>query len=416
MGKKWLDTGYLKSKPAEVDHEKGIIRGVKVCSEGEAKGHCVSLDGEFIGTLVEQGGAAKQGLKARFGHPNMCSSALGTFVGRFKNFRRGPTVRDDGSAVDACFADLFLSNSAKETPNGDLYSYILAMAEKEADMFGTSIVFTPGERYRRNDQGEKVYPYNEKGRRNDEFDECGTPDFVECEKLHACDCVDEPAANDGLFSAFANETVAGQITEFLDLHPQVFESIEKNPEILEALAQYGDQMDEFLARYTVYRAAHTPNQEATMADEQLEASESTEEATEETTVAEEQESAEEMASTEETSEEAAPEETKEAEPALESEEAEAELSEAEPSTPTIDPEEFARSVDEFGAEVTAEAFKAGGGYPEAKELHYAALAEENKTLKAQIAKQGSEEGADPAEFGEDQGKKVTMESIISGKK
>ena len=50
MSKKWLDTGYLKAKPKEVDREKGIIKGVKVCSEGEASGHGFHVDAEFIRT------------------------------------------------------------------------------------------------------------------------------------------------------------------------------------------------------------------------------------------------------------------------------------------------------------------------------------------------------------------------------
>ncbi|VGO14746.1 hypothetical protein PDESU_03315 [Pontiella desulfatans] len=429
MSKKWFDTGYLKSKPAEVDHEKGIIAGVKVCSVGEARGHGVHLDSEFIDTLVKQGSETKQGLKARFGHPNMCSSALGTFVGRFKNFSKGTTIRDDGSKVDCCYADLFLSNSAKETPNGDLYSYILSMAENEADMFGTSIVFTPGKSYRRTQDGEKAYRHiresmygceiwytREDGSRlsEDEAEELSEEIFVECEKLHACDCVDEPAANDGLFSAFAQETPAGLITDFLDQNPAVFDLLENSPEVLEAMAKYGDKMDEFMKRYLSYRneqeqSMSTENDtsaEVATEAEELEETQSTEEveATEAVEVVEE----------ETTSEEAEAEESEEAEPSEEPEAEESELSEAEPSR-TIDPEEFARSVDEFGAEVSAAAFKAGGGYAEAKEAYYAAIAVENKALKAKVAELG-EEGADPAEFGEDTGKKISMEEVISGKR
>ncbi len=268
MSKKWMGSGYLKAKPQEVNPDEGIIRGIKVCSVGEAKGHGVSLDEEFIDTLVKQGNAAKQGLKARFGHPNMCSTALGTYIGRFKNFSKSTTSRNDGSAVACCVADLALSESAKNTPNGDLYDYVLAMAAEESDMFGTSIVFTPGQMYRRNDQGEKVYPRDQRGKWNEEFDQAGGPDYIECDRLHACDCVDEPAANDGLFSAFASETVAGQITEFLDLNPQVFQALENNPEVMAAIAQYGDRFDEFFARYEEYRnTSDKPNKEAEMSDE-----------------------------------------------------------------------------------------------------------------------------------------------------
>jgi hypothetical protein len=258
MSKKWMGTGYLKARPEEVKPDEGIIRGVKVCSVGEAKGHGVHLDEEFIDTLILQGTAVKQGLKARFGHPNMCSTALGTYIGRFKNFSKSTTVRNDGSAAACAIADLHLSDSAKNTPNGDLYDYVMAMAAEESDMFGTSIVFTPGQIYRRNEKGEKVYPRDQRGKWNDEFDQAGGPDCIECDRLHACDCVDEPAANDGLFSVFASKTVAGQITEFLDLNPQVFQVLKTNPDVMEAIAQYGDRFDEFFSQYKSYREKSQP--------------------------------------------------------------------------------------------------------------------------------------------------------------
>jgi len=50
--KKWMSSGYLKSAPSgEIDNEKGIIEGVSVCTVGEAKGHGVHLDNEFIQTV-----------------------------------------------------------------------------------------------------------------------------------------------------------------------------------------------------------------------------------------------------------------------------------------------------------------------------------------------------------------------------
>lgn len=268
MSKKWLDTPCFKARPATVDTEAGIIRGVKVCTEGEAKGHGVFLDSDFVETVATQGAATKRGLKARFGHPNMCSESLGTFVGRFMNFSTGTTTREDGTSAACCLADLHLSESAKDSPSGDLYAYIVSMAENEADMFGTSIVFAQGNRYRRDKAGGKIYPRRQDGGWNDEYDKAGGPDFIECKTLIACDCVDDPAANDGLFSADASATVAGQITEFLDLHPQIFQILEESPEVIEAVANYGDKFDEFLSRYRAYRAKQTREVEE-MKDEEI---------------------------------------------------------------------------------------------------------------------------------------------------
>jgi len=242
MTKKWMSSGYLQSAPTGgIDNEQGIIEGVSVCTVGEAKGHGVNLDSEFIQEVERQGNAKRSGLKARFGHPNMCSTALGTFIGRFKNFR---TV---GAQVKA---DLFLSNEAKNTPHGDLHSYVLGMATNEPDMFGTSIVFTPGELYQRDADGAKVPVSDEYSADPD------LPIYASCSELHACDTVDDPAANDGMFSRFSQETVAGQITEFLDLNPQVWEALSGNDNVVKALSQYGDKINEFMSKYKGYMDAN----------------------------------------------------------------------------------------------------------------------------------------------------------------
>ena len=247
-----------------------MIHGVSTCGVGEAKGHGVHLDREFIGRLVELGQAKERGVKARFGHPNMCSTALGTYLGKFKNWREGTTYRD-GHPVPSAIADLHLSERAKKAPGGDLYTYVLEMAENEPDVFGSSIVFTPGRCYKLSEEEDdsemgkgdkdgdedkdgkkgrkrkKVYPDDQEGWRS-----APDPIFVEIEELHACDAVDDPAANDGLFSRFSEGMISAQVTEFLDLHPEVLTLLD-NPEVVEALSLYGDRVDGFLTRYRTYR-------------------------------------------------------------------------------------------------------------------------------------------------------------------
>lgn len=252
MKKIWFKTTYLKAAPASVDRPLGIIRGVKVCSAGEAKGHGVHLDSEFIETVVAQGKGLKKGLKARFGHPSMCKESLGTFIGRFTNFSQGITRRADGTQAECCFADLQLSETAKKAPGGDLYEYVQDMAENEADVFGTSIVFARGETYRRDAAGKKVYRRNQDGSINDAYDDAPQIDYAACKSLVACDCVDNPAANDGLLSA-PGESVAAEISAFFDANPQVFQLLEDTPEIMEAIGQYGSKIDEFVERYRAYR-------------------------------------------------------------------------------------------------------------------------------------------------------------------
>jgi hypothetical protein len=235
----------------KVDHESGVIPGVAIVTEGPAKGHGVHLDREFVETVVEFGNKRKLGLKSRFGHPNMSSTAFGTFLGRYRNFRCEDVVVE-GKKVAVGRADLTLSETSHATPNGDLGKYVLEMAENEPDMFGTSIVFSPGKTYvREPKEGKKVYDYYEYDRRDGERytkkEYVGLPVFVECKALHANDVVDEPAANpQGLFSAWSSELVAGQVTEFLDEHPEVWDLLKK-----EQVAKA------FFARYEEYRERAT---------------------------------------------------------------------------------------------------------------------------------------------------------------
>jgi hypothetical protein len=220
---------FEKQNQTRVDRDKGVIYNAAIVTVGPAKGHGVELEREFIDETVRQGNALKNGLKMRYGHPTMSSTALGTFLGRAKNFRV-----DDSGETPIARADLFLSNESKESPQGDLYSYVLGMAENEPDMFGLSIVFKPGDKYQRDSEGLKV---------KDQFDD-SMPTFVEMKQLTHVDFVDDPAANDsGLFSTFNAATIAGQVSEFLDTHPQVWELLKKRPDIFE----------EFSSRYEEYR-------------------------------------------------------------------------------------------------------------------------------------------------------------------
>ena len=185
--KNWFMSSFVfGQKPEKVDREQGIIHGAYVNTEGEALGHGVKLDSEFVSNVVRMGNEKKQGVKVRFGHPNMSSTALGTFLGRAKNFREGKTA--DGKAV--AMADIFLSNSAKDAPGGNLHEYTLKLAEEDSKAFGMSIVFKRGKEYVRDEKGEKKYEFSLK--------ENELP-FIEIEELTAADMVDDPAANpDGI--------------------------------------------------------------------------------------------------------------------------------------------------------------------------------------------------------------------------
>lgn len=169
-----------KNSVGSVDKEKGIVHGVSLLTANrEASGHGVFIDETMLRQAFE---FAKEkepvGLKSRFEHPNACGRALGTFVGRFHNFR-----------IDAeqLRGDLHLAEVAAKSPEGDLRLYILELAVEDPEAFATSIVFRPAE-------SEKPLI----GPEVPEDDPVRLP-HVRIESLHHCDVVDEGAGNDGLF-------------------------------------------------------------------------------------------------------------------------------------------------------------------------------------------------------------------------
>jgi hypothetical protein len=210
---RYFSTPPIFSAPvANIDRELGIIQGVTIARIGPAKGHNGFVDRTFLLQIVDNAASKPAGIKARFGHPNMCSQALGTYLGRFKNY---------SYSGDQVKADLHLDDTAKSTPSGDLYSYVLDMAEKNPDMFGASIVFEIGESVFLEEEvdGEKV-----------------EKEYFRLKELRATDIVDEPAATDGLFSA---NTFPGIATQFLD----------ENPEIMDLIFTKPDSIIEFLSNY-----------------------------------------------------------------------------------------------------------------------------------------------------------------------
>lgn len=182
----------LRAAPVvSVDRDQHIIYGVSAAQAVEALGHDMVLDGKTIGQLVEHGNAARNGVKSRFTHPGLSSTGLGKYLGRLRNFRQ------EG---DKALADLHLADSAFKTPEGDLGTYVMDMAEHDPDMFGMSVVI----------QGRRVWTLADGTEMDvEDFKEGRRPENATTEKpvvrvkqLMAVDAVDEPAANrDGLFAA-----------------------------------------------------------------------------------------------------------------------------------------------------------------------------------------------------------------------
>jgi hypothetical protein len=243
LEKKWFNTGFMAGGVKSVDAGTHTLTGAVVIRPGEALGHGVWIDKAFCQSIVDMastGKLATAGIKARFGHPNMCSDALGTFLGRWKNF----------SIDEAGFVrgDLHLSSTASESPKGDLRKYVEEMAAKEPDHFGASIVFSV------DSEAMDAFMLSN----CDETKQFKSPDALNvnnlpharCAELHAADLVDDPAATDGMFSGAAGLSLAGQMTEFLDTHPEIFKAFSADPKMIDIVSRYSNELEPFFKRYT----------------------------------------------------------------------------------------------------------------------------------------------------------------------
>jgi len=242
----------------EIDAEKEVLHDVQITLEGEAKGHGIWLDRKFCEAVAEQGNATGDvGVKTRYGHPAMCSDAIGTELGRAKNFRVVDFERTvDGKTVKCAgvVADVYLLKSAHAAPQGDIAKHVLETAKEDPGQFGQSIVFTyadwkvkdaDGNDHSYKEEVEKPFAEwceSEVGKsatdkavynKHDELykvwfgQSADGKVYAVLGKLHGTDFTDTPAATDGVFST---GTLAEEAEQMLDEHPEVLAAIEKNPE------------------------------------------------------------------------------------------------------------------------------------------------------------------------------------------
>lgn len=207
-----MKVAYFKSLPnfestnINIDRENGIVKNTSIANFGDNQNDSF-FDELFLNDIVKLGNESEKGIKSRFGHPNMCATSFGTFIGRYKNF----SIKDGN-----VFADLHLDPITKKTQvegkGITMFEYIMDMAESNADMFGNSIHIY-SEVYQK--------PIDGKVRNLHKLD-----------KFKSCDLVDDPAATDSLFSSNPND-LGVMVTQFLDQNPQLFETISKQPAIIE---------------------------------------------------------------------------------------------------------------------------------------------------------------------------------------
>lgn len=244
------------SRLGKIDTENEVLHDVQITLEGEALGHGVWLDREFCEAVAAAGNATGDvGLKVRYGHPAMCSDAIGTELGRAKNFRVVDIDRTiDGKTVKCAgvIADVHLLKSAHAAPQGDIAKHVLETAAEDPKQFGQSIVFTyadwvvkdaDGNRHSYNEEVAKplsedeaaardglIYYAKEKSLADKWFEQSADGKvYAVLGKLHGSDFTDTPAATDGIFST---GTLAEEAEQMLDEHPDILAAIEKNPKSL----------------------------------------------------------------------------------------------------------------------------------------------------------------------------------------
>lgn len=221
----------------QIDKEAEVLHDVQITLEGEARGHGVFLDRDFCEAVAAAGNeAGEAGVKVRFGHPAMCSDALGTYLGRAKNFRVVDVTRKETNEKAAgVLADIHIAAESHSAPSGDLGKWVMEAAENSPDTFGQSIVFTYADlRYFDVEKNEYVYCSKSESFWDDIGDrKC----FAVLGKLLGTDFTDTPAATDGVFSA---NDLASEAEEMLAEHPEISEAILGKPEkVVEFLDRMG---------------------------------------------------------------------------------------------------------------------------------------------------------------------------------
>ena len=204
-------TDVIRGGDIRVERKKEIIRDFAVVTKGVTHDERGEFDDIALDKIVELGNKSKSGIKSRFGHPNMSNTALGTFLGRIKKFRR------DGDIVRA---DLYIDRTAHKTPDGDLAGYAMDLAESDPNAFGSSMVIHWNEEQRINEDGSPLKDENDKI----------LPPLIRVKKLNSVDIVDDPAANNGLFGApFFSDSVmlSSEMTAFLDRFLSAPDAVEK---------------------------------------------------------------------------------------------------------------------------------------------------------------------------------------------
>jgi hypothetical protein len=378
------------------DFGAGLIRGASLCTRGEALGHGLWLDAEFIQSVhASAADAGDKGFKARFTHPSLSGDGLGSFLGRFK----APRLSDDGQKA---IADLHFSQAAHKSPDGDLAEYVMDLADSDPEAFAVSIVFD----YDRPAFEEFALEHGAYWDEDDwgpflNFREFKSPDpdnvknlpHARLARLRAADTVDEPAANpDGLFHreqaiAVEADAVASYALGLSNAAPAT-RALSVDPDRVRAfVARFLDQHNLTLAPKEHPMSKPTPTAETVAPDEGQVETADTDTAVEQTATPE--------AGTDQATE-------PNVEPAAEATANGADTTAADAGDAAGEPQTAAASADNpraeckrfiaaFGATNGATWYAEGLSFEDAQAKHVASLTAENADLRKRLAAAGGGE-------------------------
>lgn len=223
---------------------KTVIKNVVIIQSGYDKvGDFFTK--EFINAIVKDGNAQPQGVKSRFGHPQMCKTTLGSYIGRYKNFR---VITDESDGLTKAIADLHLAEISKSTNvegrDISMHDYILNLVKEDSAAFGNSIVYS--------------YDFRER-KEDDELPEDYTEPMVqELKSLIASDIVDSPAATTDIFKGV--DDLGVQISSFMselsdEQSNQLINVLETNPDIIKGfLAKFKELKKSNMKKSNIFQS------------------------------------------------------------------------------------------------------------------------------------------------------------------
>ena len=231
----------VSGRPSSVERNGGqygfgVIRGVSVITRGEALGHGLWVDAEFLQDVSDHLNASGNGVKSRFTHPGLSSDGVGSKLGK---------LHEAKVIGDQVFADLHFQEAATKTPDGDLADYVMSLAEETPEDFGLSIVFEHDANAMESHEAQNSVM--QAGRSifvsPDEDNQNNYP-HARLAKLRAGDVVDSPAANpEGLFKR--GQEAAQEADAFL----QYTLGLSDAKPALSAFNVDGDRAAQFVSRF-----------------------------------------------------------------------------------------------------------------------------------------------------------------------